>query len=299
MNTERKGEWFVITQGILWAFFPIVTILSLKNISSILALAYATAFACLFFFFIFLYKKRFKELQSWTVWKYSLVIALCNGILFYVLYFYGLTKTTPGNASLIGLFETFTSFLLFTIIHKEIFKREYRIGSIFMIIGAVIILFKNFSGINTGDLFILLATCFAPMGNMYQKKLKKIASTETVLFIRTLISAPVLFLLAYFMGVTIYTGNIYQVLPFLILNGVIILGVSKILWVEAIHRISVTKAIALSAFTPFITLVMSWVILGQVPTIWQIISLPFLIIGMLMLTDNFTFIKWYNKKIIS
>ncbi len=32
MTTERKGELFTIAGGVLWAFFPIITILSLKII---------------------------------------------------------------------------------------------------------------------------------------------------------------------------------------------------------------------------------------------------------------------------
>src|SRR3990167_8900961 len=127
MTTERKGELFTIAGGTIWAFFPIITILSMANVPSLLALAYATGFSCIFFLTVFVFKKRFKELLKPIVWKYSLFVVFFTGVLFYGLFFYGLTKTTSGNAALVGLFETCTSFLLFSIIRKEHFKREYRI----------------------------------------------------------------------------------------------------------------------------------------------------------------------------
>lgn len=198
----------------------------------------------------------------------------------------GLESTTAGNAGLIALFETFTAFAFFTLIHKEEFKFNYRVGSVLMILGAGIVLFRNFSGVQIGDLLIVLATCFAPIGNFYQQKLKKIASTETILFIRTLLATPLLFILSKIIGAEASSGDITKMLPFLVLNGVIIFGVSKIFWLEAISRISVTKALALGAFIPFLTLLLSWVMFNQTPTLFQILSLPFLIIGMLLLTDN-------------
>ncbi|MDP3965774.1 MAG: EamA family transporter, partial [bacterium] len=56
--------------------------------------------------------------------------------------------------------------------------------------------------------------------------------------------------------------------------------------IEAIHRISVTKSVALSSITPFLTLVIAWVVLGLTPNLWQVISLVPLTIGVLLLTGH-------------
>ncbi len=291
MTTERKGEFFTIAGGAIWAFFPIITILAQSKIPSILALAYATLFSCVFFFILFIIKRGWSDLKNILVWKYSLMVALFIGVLFYGFYFWGLQSTTAGNAGLIALFETFTAFAFFTLIRKESFKASYRIGSLLMIIGAGIVLFRNFNGVQMGDILIVIATCFAPIGNLYQQKLKKIAKTETILFIRTLIATPFLFMLAKVFGATAGHTEIVSMLPFLVINGFLIFGISKVFWIEAISRISVTKALALGAFIPFLTLMLSCLIFKEVPTIWQIASLPFLIIGMLILTDNLKFKK--------
>ena len=75
-------------------------------------------------------------------------------------------------------------------------------------------------------------------------------------------------------------------LPYLIVNGILLLGLAKIFWIEGIHRISVTKATALSSITPLLTLLFAWIILNQAPTVWQLTSLVPLLLGVLLLTDN-------------
>lgn len=290
-SSEKKGELYTFLGGVIWSFFPIITILALDGVPSLTTLAWSTGFSCLFFLTLFLYKKQYRELYNGKVWLYSLCVALLTGVGFYGLFFWGLTMTTAGNAGLVALFETLTSFIFFSILRKEHFKIEYKVGSILMVLGAGIVLFRNFSGINPGDLLIIAATCFAPAGNMFQQKLKKITKTETILFLRTLISAPIILALAVLLGQYVGVSEIRHVLPFLLINGIVIVGLSKVFWVEAISRISVTKAIALGAFIPFLTLILSWMIFGQAPTWSQIMALPFLIAGTYMLTDNWKFKK--------
>jgi drug/metabolite transporter (DMT)-like permease len=291
MSEEKKGELYTFLGGVFWAFFPIITILALKGVPSMTTLAWSTGFSCLFFLVLFLYKKQYKELQKKKVWLYSLFVALLTGVCFYGLFFWGLTMTTAGNAGLVALFETFTSFVFFSILRREHFKTEYKVGAVLMVLGAGCVLFRNFSGINQGDLLIVAATFFAPAGNMFQQKLKKITKTETILFLRTLISTPIIFLLAILLGQYVTVSEVRHVIPFLLINGILIVGLSKVFWIEAIHRISVTKAIALGAFIPFLTLILSWIIFNQAPTWPQIVSLPFLIAGTYLLTDNWKFKK--------
>ncbi len=76
---------------------------------------------------------------------------------------------------------------------------------------------------------------------------------------------------------------------FLLANGVLIFGVSKILWLEGISRISVTKALALGSLAPLFTLFIAWIVLKQAPTAWQIASLAPFFLGVLLLTNNLKF----------
>lgn len=286
MNKERTGELYIFSGVIVWSLFPIITILSYKSLPSMVSLALSTFFACLAFLVVVIYRKKLFEFKNLLLWKYILGITVFNGVLYYGFYFWGLTETTSGNASIIALFEVFTSYVLFHIIQKEDFSFESKIGSALMIFGALIVLIPNFSDFNFGDLFILLATFCAPFGNLLTQKAKKIASTETILFLRNLTATPFLFLIAFLFGQRLQIHQAKESLLFLIINGVIILGLSKIFWVEGISRIPVTKAMALNSTAPLLTLFLAWMIFGQVPTIWQISSLVPFFFGVLLLTNN-------------
>src|SRR3989338_7349498 len=155
-----------------------------------------------------------------------------------------------------------------------------------MILGAIIVLAPNFSSVNFGDLFILIATFCAPLGNLFQQKAKTIASTEAILFICSIIATPIIFLLAYAFEQHLVMSEVKESFLFLILNGLIILGLSKMFWLEGIARISVTKANALGSIAPLFTLLAAWVFLHQAQTLWQITSLVPLFLGVLLLTNN-------------
>lgn len=286
MKEEHKGETFIFSGAIIWSLFPIITILSFKSVPSMVSLVISTFLSSICFLLVMLYKKRLYELKNLLLWKYTFGIAISLGVLYYAFYFFGLTKTTSGNASIISLFEVCTSYIFFHIIRREHFSFESKIGSVLMIVGAIIVLAPNFSSLNFGDLFILFATFCAPIGNLLQQKAKQISSTETTLFLRNIIAMPFLFVIAYMFGQNLQVAQIKESILFLIFNGVIILGFSRIFWIEGISRISVTKANALSSIAPLFTLFFAWIIFHQIPTIWQIMSLIPFFFGVLLLTNN-------------
>lgn len=286
MSEEKKGELYLFGSTITWAAFPVVAKIALATVPLFIVIAWTTGFSCLFFLSISMYRKKLRELRQPQLWRYLLFVALFLGVLFYFFYFTGLSYSTPGNVAILALFEVFTSFIVFNLWQKEPFRLEYKIGTLCMLVGASLVLFNNASGFQIGDILIILATCIAPFGNIFQKKARVIASSETILFVRTLIATPVLFVLAYIFEGRIYDASIQTHIFSLLLIGTFFLGLSKLFWIESIHRMSVTKAAALSSFGPFLTLVFAWTLLSDIPTIVQLISLPVFIFGVLLLTNN-------------
>lgn len=286
VSEERTGEGFIYLSGILWAFFPVITVLSYRSIPGAVSLLWSDIFATVFFAALIMYRGRWKELHNTLLWKYGFLAALFIGVLYYSLVFIGLEFTSPGNVAIIALCEVFTSYLVFNVFRKELISAEHVLGAILMVAGAGIVLVRDFSGINIGDVFVLAAVCFAPLGNVFQQKARAFASSESIMFVRSLLSIPALAVLAYFLGVHTSSDDFRASLPFLLINGILLLGLSKIFWVEAIHRISVTKGVALSSVTPFLTLMIAWLVLRQTPNMWQVASLIPLIIGVLLLTGH-------------
>lgn len=273
----------------MWGAFPVIVVLSYSQLSGLISLAWSTVFAAIFFLGIIAYRNKWQEFNNRIFWKYILGVVLFNGILFYSFYYIGLEKTTAGNASLIGLTEILTSYLFFNLFRKEHISKEHKLGALLMFLGALIVLFPNFSDFNIGDFFLLFAMFFGPIGNFFQQKVRKVASAETLLFGRYLLSAPFIFLLAYSVNKQVVFGFSYSSLILILVNGLVIFGLSKFMWVEAIHRLSVTKAIALSSFSPIVTLLLAWIVLEQPPSIWQLTSFVPLFVGIILLTDNLKF----------
>ena len=287
---ERSGELFVYVGAVLTGLFPILTILSYKIIPSMISLTVSTFLASIFFLIIVIYKKKLSELKNPLLWKYMIGIVHFISILYWAFYYLGLTRTTSGNASIIALFEVCTSYLFFNLFKKEPFSFESKLGTALMVLGALIVLAPNFSVLNLGDLFVLIATFCAPIGNYLQQKATRISSTETILFLRNIIAAPFILLIAYLLGQHLHFNQVKDSFIFLVLNGVLVLGLAKAFWVKGIARISVTKANALNSLTPLCALLFAWLVFHQIPTIWQIAALVPFIFGVLLLTNHIKFI---------
>jgi len=283
MTEERKGELFIAAGGVLWSIFPIITALSLAGTAPLVSLGWTTLLAGIFFAALIAKRKKWGELKNRTALGYMVWISLFIG-LYYGFLFFGLQFTSPGNASLISLTEVFYSFLLFNVWHRQYFAKRYILGALLMLLGAAIVLLPNAQRINPGDMLILAGTAMAPLGNYFQQKARKEISSETMMFLRSIMHAPVILFLAYLLGNSISPAALRSVWVAVAINGFVLFGLSKIFWIEGIHRISVTKADAMCGFEPLLTLLLAWLILGTAPTGFQLVSFVPLFFGMLLLT---------------
>ena len=104
-----------------------------------------------------------------------------------------------------------------------------------------------------------------------------------MLLFRSAVSGLFVLLLVVVLRAPFSTADIQASLLFLAINGLLLLGAAKVLWIEGIHRISVVKANALSAAAPLITLFTAWIVFATPPTIWQILAFIPMFIGILLL----------------
>ncbi len=286
LSRQRQGELIIFVEVTLWSLFPIITVLSYKNISPLFSLTISSFLAACFFAVFITKRKLWSEVTNRAAFKNILFATLFLGIGYYLLIFLGLQYTTPGNASIIGLTQGFFSFLFFHVLRKEYIPKAHIWGGFFMVCGALIILASNFHTFKFGDFLILLANAISPFGNFYAQKARKQVSSETIMFVRSSISATVIFLLAITLKSPISLQAVQGSLWFLLINGFILLGLSKILWIEGIHRISVTKALGLGSIEPLFTLTFAYLLLQQIPTVWQLVSIFPIIIGIFLLSKQ-------------
>lgn len=294
MTDSQKGNTYIIIEMVLWSLFPIVSLLGLKNIASIVSLFWVNLFATLFFLILTVSRGKLFELKNKKAWYYTFGTVFLINIIYYGLFFFALDKTTPANAAIVALFEIVPSYIFFQLIKKEQFHKKHVFGIMFALIGTLIVLLPKAGRVSDGDFIILLAVFFPPVGNWCQQQTRKLVSSESALFLRHLIAAPFLYILTIIFNTPVGNYDISNIFWFLLLNGIFIFGLSKIFWLEAIHRMSVTRALAIGSLSPIFTVLFAWLLLRQSPTSVQLISLPFLIVAILILT-NFKF-KNSSKK---
>lgn len=283
MHQERQGELFILAGASLWGLFPIITILSLNRLEPLTSLAWSTLCATVFFAIMISFRKRWREITNPTALKFILLNALFIGVLLYGFIFYGLQNTSAGNAAIIGQTEVFFSYIFFHLWRRDFIPPAHIIGAVLVLLGAVIVLSPSFTNLQIGDLFILIGLFFAPFGNFFQQRARKLVSSETIMFGRSAISVPVLFVGALLLGEHSGSTDLKYSFVYIGINGLFLLGLSKIFWIEAIHRISVTKANALSCINPLFTLFFAWLILHDTPTSWQLLSFIPMSVGVLLL----------------
>ncbi len=290
-HKEIQGEIFIFLDNSIWALFPIFVILTVSKISSIFAAAISTLFAALFFAILVTYKKQWHEIKVKKALKDILIMTVLIGILFYILLFIAVEQTTAGNASIILLMEVF-----FTMVILGLWKKEKQTiksvgGGFLMVIGAFFVMFKGGFVLNQGDILILLATILPPIGNYYSQRARKLVGSNIIMFVRSMVAGLFMLGLAFIVEQTPSLIDIKDSLLNLFITGFVILGLSKIFWIEAIHRISITKAITLTAYAPAFTLIFAYFILGDIPTIWQILGFIPMVVGIYLITEIKNFAK--------
>ncbi len=286
MPTEiRKGELAALSSALLWSTFPVLTAVTVARLSPLFSAAIATAVAAVFFAVVLTVRKRWNELRLRSAWKDMAMATLFIGILFYGLIFTGFRFTTPGNGAVVALMEIFFTFVIVNILWKhERFVPLHAVGALLMITGALFILLPKWSGaLNGGDLLILLATLFPPVGNVFAQRARRAVNGETLMFVRSAVGCAFLFALAFALERAPTMADITSVWWLLLVNGIFLLGLSKILWLEALHRLPIAKTLALTASEIFVTFLLAYVFLHQNVTPQQLWSAIPMICGLFLL----------------
>lgn len=282
MTKQREGEVIMLLISFLESFFPIVSIFTIELIGSLFSYALTIFIATLLFFAMLLYKKELytlknKEAQSDLLWTTFYITLL------FLLIFISLRYTTAGNVAVILFLQLLFSYLYFNLFGSEKIEALHAMGAFIMGVGAIVLLWpKNFD-FNIGNLLALSASALGPIANFYQKRAREKVSAITILAYRNILALPILFLIAFMFESVPSQEALQKATPYLLFNAVLIYVIAKILWIEALRRISITKMSALLAFSPIFTLIFSHYLLGEELGIKQIACIGIIIFGSFLL----------------
>jgi drug/metabolite transporter (DMT)-like permease len=257
--------------------------LSFRETPVLFSTAATTLCAIPCFVIVLTIRRQWAELHIREARQPILLATLIIGILYYGLVFIGTEYTSAGNTSIILLMEIFFSFVILGGLRKESQPASHWLGGAFMILGACLVLFPGTSRLAKGDLILLIASAVPPLGNYFMRQARALVSSSTIMLVRSLLSGLFFLLLAFALEAPPSGSMILRSLPFLFVNGFFLMGLSKLLWIEGIHRITIGKAISLSAVSPLFTLGFAYFILGEVPTFFQISGVIPMIAGVFLL----------------
>lgn len=283
MTKEREGEILMVGLAILESWFPIFSIVSISYIGALHTYTYSLLIALAFFIMIMFKRDRFKELKNRAAYKDLLLTSFWITSLF-ALVFIGMRYTTAGNMAVIIFLQLLFSYLYFNVFGKEKMHTLHVWGAFIMGMGALIILIPNEPTFNKGDLLILIAAAIAPLANLYQKRAREFCSSETILGFRTFMGLPFIALMAWAFEPAVGYDALVPALPSLLFIGILIYVVSKIMWIEALHRTSITKLSAMMGLVPMMTLIFAYFYLHEVPELRQVLGIVPVLVGGYLIT---------------
>lgn len=290
MTKEKIGEIWIFAEMMVFAAFPIIASHATRVIPPLFFAGICTLLAGIAALAYLLATRQLAELKNTRAIKYMLGAALFIAFFPQIFIFIGAGKTESLNISLLWQMEIVFTLIFCGLLYKEKVTRQKILGAVVIVIGALFILLQGNFRINLGDLFIVIATAIFPFGNMFTKEALKLVSGAAVLFVRSIIGGAMLIAIsAMFETYAMPPLQYLTAFPWLFLvNGLIVLGVSKLMWYKGLRYLEIGKAISLVQSAPAFTLLYLLIFFGEIPTMYQWVGFFCILGGMFIATRKKT-----------
>jgi drug/metabolite transporter (DMT)-like permease len=279
LTRENKGVLLALISAALWGIFPVMVNRGSRIIPPLTFAAISTLLAAFGSLVYTALKHKLRELKKKEAYVSLLMITLCIVIIPYTLLFLGSSMTSGINTSLLLLSEIIFT-LLFTPLIGEKTTMEKLIGAAGVFIGALLILYNGTFRLNTGDIMVIASTATYPIGNFYAKKALNQVSPSIILFVRFFLGGLFMLPIALFAeGQPRMTAVVFTDWPILLFTGLILLGVGKIIWYEALNRLDISKAISLGMTFPLFSIIILIGIFKEPVSHYQWIGIGIMMVG--------------------
>lgn len=285
MSSQTKGEFYTFGLTIIESWFPIFAFFTVHALGALHAYFYSllVAIVCLSVWWVL--RGKTHEIKYRAAYKNIALTTFFITSLF-ALTFIALQYTSATNVVIILFLQILFSYLFLGRRKEESLSPKHALGALFMTIGGLLVLFPGSFQVNMGDLLVLFAAMIAPIANLYQKKARAQVSSETILVVRSVLALPFIYVLAIIFEQQPTLNAIQEQWYWLVLTGVLVFFVSKLLWVEAIHLLPITKVNALFAFAPLMTMALAYWLLAQTPTLHQLIGIGPILLGSFLIMQK-------------
>ncbi len=275
---ERLGELIIMIEVFMHSLWPVGAHYGATQMPQIQFLGLIFLISSGLFLFTTWRRREFSQL-----WKLKNLLWLSAYTLFfmtlpYLLIVYATRFSSAINTTLLTQSEAIFAAILGFFILGEDLSRNKVLGISFILLANAVILYNGEALIDPANLVLALAPFLFVFGNMIAKKLQgEGVGWSPLLLFRTVAGGACLLVLSYFVeGAQPIEPRLW---PFLILFSFFIMGVSKILWQLALHRLDVSKVTGLGMIYPFMSLIIAYFWLGEIPNEYQWIGVLFTAIG--------------------
>lgn len=281
----KKNYIYAFLTVSIWGTLAAVAKLLLSDIPNLQTLSVSSIFAFIFLLIINIKNGTIKQMKMYSVKDYVIMAALgFLGLFMYsALYYYGITQLSSQEACILNYLWPLMLVICSCIILKEKFTLTKAIAMICSFVGIIILSTGNGLTANKNAVWgilscILAAVCYGLFSVLNKKADYNQNISMMVIWLAVVIYSTPLGLITEewkpIAGVQ-WLGMIWL--------GVVINAVAYLLWALALKDVENTAKIAnLAYLTPFLSLIISAVVLKEQITLRAVVALLFIIGGILL-----------------
>ncbi len=277
----KKAYMLAAVSILCWSTVATVAKLLLGSINNFQLLWMSSLFAGLFLLIVNIATRRIKILKEYKVKDFltSILIGLPSTFFYYAFYYAGTAVMPASQAFIINYMWPIMSVVFACIILKE--KLTWRKGLAIAIsfVGVGIVTSGELISFNAttllGAVFCLIgAVSYGVFTALNQKKdydnwLTMMLSYFTTFILTTVINGA---------SGNLFVPDLVQILGFA-WNGMFTMAVANTVWVLALKAGDTAKVSNLAYITPFLSLVWTFIFLGETPSIYSLVGLVVIILG--------------------
>ncbi len=240
-----------------------------------------------------LIKKEQKELKlTKQELPYTLLMIMLD-IIAPICLLFGLKYTTSENVSLLNNFEIVVTAIVAFIIFKEKISKRLMIGILFVFTSCLILSIEDISSFtfSKGSIFVILACIAWGFENNCTRKMSSKDPLQIVL-LKGIFSGLGSIIIGLIIGEKI--NNLLSILIVLVI-GFIAYGLSIFFYVYAQRLLGAARTSAYYAISPFIGVVLSFIIFKDIPYYVYFIALGLMIIGAILCANDEPLFNKKNK----
>ena len=285
----KKEYIYAIISVLLWSTTATFTKLLLGNLDSMQILLFASLFATIFLFIINCIKGNLKEIKNYKLKDFFkiFIIGILGTFLYNLFLYLGINTMQASQAFIINYLWPIMTVIFACIILKEKITIRKIIAIIISFIG-VIIVSSNGDLLNIeksniiGTIYCILAAISYGLFSVLNKKQNYNKFTSMMLFYLTSFCISLIYCLS---AKKIFIPETNQLLGLLWI-GVFTSAIAFTSWALALEKGDTAGISNIAYITPFITLVWTSVILREKLSIYSIIGLIIIILGIFIQMKN-------------